>query len=199
MNNLWIYIVFIIRCNVLFVCACFVYLLNVSVLRKSLTKILGWVKILQYFGNLNKFYSSYNKISLAFKVEAIVLHCLKPIFCQLVHADTNSCSSRERTLLKCPPLLGCWSVMSTGSEPLIGTNNNLRKLDLDYILDEVIFQPALWSHADTTSCLFKVKKSQWSFYLFSIVKAFKVQEVSHRSEKVIIQGSKVQTICWVWL
>ena len=43
-------------------------------------------KVLQYFSNFILYFSSYNKSSLAFKVEAIILHYLKPSFCQFFNA-----------------------------------------------------------------------------------------------------------------
>ena len=38
----------------------------------------------------------------------------------------------------------------------------------------------------------------WSFHLCLIVEASQEQEISHESEQVMIQGSYVQTIYWLW-
>ena len=67
----------------------------------------------------------YNKSNLTCKVEAIILHHLKPSFCQFF--ETNSCPLRQRTpSLKLPHPLGYQSVTSVGSEPWFRTSNNLR-------------------------------------------------------------------------
>ena len=80
--------------------------------------------------------SSYNKSSLASKVEVTV--ALFEATFQLVlqsHTDTSSSPLRWRIpSLKLLPPLSCSRVMSTGSEPWIRIRNNPRELGLDYIL-----------------------------------------------------------------
>ena len=92
------------------------------------------------FDDEDLFYcSSYNKSCQVFKVESIMLPRLKPTFCQFFDpmlSDINYCLLWQRTpSLKLPPPLGCWSVVSTGREPWIGTSNNPKKLGPDYLLD----------------------------------------------------------------
>ena len=85
-------------------------------------------KNLQYFGNLFAlFFNLQKKSSLAFKVEAVVLYHLKPPFCQFLF-------KAKKSFTEVLPLLGCWSIVSTGSVLLIGTRNNPRDLGLDYML-----------------------------------------------------------------
>ena len=38
----------------------------------------------------------------------------------------------------------------------------------------------------------------WNFHFFFIIKVSRAYEVNYWSEQVIIRGSSIQTICWVW-
>ena len=76
--------------------------------------------------------SSDSKDGLAFRVEAITLHCLKPFLCQFF--ESIPILDLRIPLLKLPPPLGCWSVMSAGNEAWIGTSNDLSELGPHYML-----------------------------------------------------------------
>ena len=77
-----------------------------------------------------------------------MLHCLNLLFCQSFDPTLRKVTSA----LKHPIPLGCWSIVSSKSEPLTGASNNLRELDPNYILGEATSHLVFWPHIDNSSC-----------------------------------------------
>ena len=117
------------------------------------------------------YFSSYNKNSLKFKVEAIVLHCLKPPFCQFFDSMLITIldfPGKEFFSLKLLPPLRCWIIASAGSEPWIGKSNDPKEISWWY---------TGWNHLSVSSLI-----SYWRQFLsFGAKNSF-----TEASERVII-------------
>ena len=106
--------------------------------------------------------SNYNKSSLEFKVEDIVLQSEATFLPVLWFHAISFCRSR---LLLTLTSFGCWSVLSTGSELWIKPSCYLLKLGLDYILVEATFLQVLFL-TDTSSCSLKQRTPSLKLLLF---------------------------------
>ena len=147
---------------------------------------------MQYFGNLFALFFKLRQKQPSIQSRSHQVAPSEVTFLPVLwsHTDTRSCPLRWRTpSLKLPLPLSCWSIMSAVSEPWIGINTNPRELDLDYILGGATFLLAF----DPTLILGLILQSKeflhWSFHLLIIVEVLQVQELSHRSEQIIIWGS----------